>query len=114
MQSTYDPDKRKLLSALSHGSIFLSALVLSAGIPLAIWFVSDDLQVKESAQEALNFHLNVWAYGIVFGLLTLLLIGYPLLGVLFLVQIIMPVLAIIKSLRSPDETYRYPFIFRIL
>lgn len=114
MQSTYDSDKRKLLSALSHGSIFLSALVLSAGIPLAIWFVSDDPVVKDSAQEALNFHLNVWAYGIVFGVLTLLLIGYPLLGILFIVQILMPILAIVKALRNPDEAYRYPFIFRVL
>lgn len=114
MQSTYDSDKRKLLSALSHGSIFLSALVLSAGIPLAIWFISDDPVVKDNAQESLNFHLNVWAYGIVFGLLTLLLIGYPLLGILFVVQIVMPILAILKALRNPDEAYRYPFIFRVL
>ncbi|MEO0490956.1 MAG: DUF4870 domain-containing protein [Cyanobacteria bacterium P01_A01_bin.123] len=114
MQSTYDSDKRKFLSALSHGSIFLSALIVSAGIPLAIWFISDDSVVKDSAQEALNFHLNVWAYGIVFGLLTLLLIGYPLLGILFVVQILMPILAIIKALRNPEEAYRYPFIFRVL
>jgi hypothetical protein len=37
-----DLTKRKLLSALCHGSIFFSALVISVGIPVAILFVSDD------------------------------------------------------------------------
>ncbi|WP_346290972.1 DUF4870 domain-containing protein [Sphaerothrix gracilis] len=114
MQGTYDSDKRKLLVGLSHGSIFFSALLLSAGIPLAIWFVSTDPVVKESAQEALNFHFNVWLYGLIFGVLTLVLIGWPLLGILFIAQIALPILAIVKALRAPDTVYRYPFIFRIL
>ncbi|MFE4107371.1 DUF4870 domain-containing protein [Almyronema epifaneia] len=114
MQDSYDLDKRKLLIGLSHGSIFFSALLLSAGIPLAIWFVSSDPIVKESAQEALNFHFNVWLYGLIFWLLTFVLIGYPLLAILFVVQIVLPILAIIKALRAPETVYRYPFIFRIL
>lgn len=114
MQSSYDNDKRKLLSALSHGSIFLSALVLSAGIPLAILLVSDDPVVKDNAKEALNFHFNVWLYGIIFGLLAWLLIGIPLLVILFIVQIVMPILAILRCLSNPESVYRYPFIFRLL
>lgn len=114
MQSSYDSDKRKLLSAISHGSIFLSAAVLSAIVPLVIWIVSDDPVVKDNSKEALNFHFNVWLYGIIFGLLTWVLIGWPLLAILFLVQIILPILAILQSLRQPDSVYRYPFIFRLL
>ena len=114
MQTSYDSDKRKILSAVSHGSIFFSALVLTAGIPIAIWFISDDPVVKDNAREALNFHLNVWIYGIIFGILTWILIGYVLLGILFLVQLIMPILAVIKILRDSDSIYRYPFIFRPL
>ncbi|HEY9763267.1 MAG TPA: DUF4870 domain-containing protein [Trichocoleus sp.] len=114
MQSTHDHDKRKLLSALSHGSIFLTALVLSAGIPLAILILSDDPVVKDNAKEALNFHFNVWLYGIIFGVLTLVLIGWPLLGLLFLVQIALPIWAILRSLQAPENVFRYPFIFRPL
>jgi uncharacterized Tic20 family protein len=62
----YDVDKRKILSALSHGSIFFSLLGVSIGIPIAVLFVSDDPVVKENAKEALNFHFNVWLYGIIF------------------------------------------------
>ncbi|HEY9692910.1 MAG TPA: DUF4870 domain-containing protein [Oculatellaceae cyanobacterium] len=110
----YDPDKRKLLSALSHGSIFFSLLGVSIGIPIAILFVSDDPVVKENAKESLNFHLNVWLYGIIFGVLTLVLIGFLLLGILQLVNIVLPVLAIIHSLSDTEQPYRYPFIFRLL
>ena len=114
MDTTFDPDKRKLLSAISHGSIFLSTLVLSAGVPLAILFVADDPVVRDSAKESLNFHFNIWLYEIIFGFLTILLIGWPLLGLLFLVHTIMPILAILSCLKNPNEVYRYPFIFRLL
>ncbi|MFB2892447.1 DUF4870 domain-containing protein [Aerosakkonemataceae cyanobacterium BLCC-F50] len=111
---TYDMDKRKLLSALSHGSIFFSLLGISIGIPIAILFVSDDPVVKDNAKEALNFHLNVWLYGIIFGVLTLILIGFLLLGILQIVNMVVPILAILHCLSNTEQPYRYPFIFRLL
>ena len=114
MQTTHDSDKRKLLEALSHGSIFFSTFVLSAGLPLGIWFISDDPVVKDNALESLNFHLNVWLYTVIFGILTWVLIGWPLLGILWIVQLVMPILAILNSLRNPDQVFRYAFIFRLL
>jgi|SRR5919202_5187783 uncharacterized Tic20 family protein len=110
----YDPDKRKLLSALSHGSIFISALFVSIGIPIAILLVSDDPVVKENAREALNFHFNVWLYGLIFGALTVILIGLPFLGLVLLLSWVLPLLAIIQILGNPNHSYRYPFIFRLL
>jgi uncharacterized protein len=106
--------KRKLLSALCHGSIFLSALLVSVGIPIAILFVSDDPIVRDNAKEALNFHFNIWLYGIIFGVLTWVLIGWLLLGILALVNLILPIMAIAKIFGNPDTVFRYPFIFRIL
>lgn len=110
----FDPDKRKLLSALCHGSIFFSSLIVAVGIPLAILFVSEDPVVKENAKEALNFHFNVWLYGLIFGLLTFVLIGIPLLGLLFLVSFIMPIIATVQTINNPSRSYRYPLIFRLL
>lgn len=110
----YDTDKRKLLSALSHGSIFFSAALVSIGIPIAILLVSDDPVVKESAKESINFHFNVWLYGVIFGALVwVFLIGVPLLGLLLFLSWALPIMAIIQSLSNPNETYRYPFIFRL-
>lgn len=110
----YDTDKRKLLSALSHGSIFFSLTGVSIGIPIVVLFVSDDPVVKENAKEALNFHLNVWVYGIIFAVLTIVLIGFLLLGILQIVNFVLPILAILQSLSNPEQPYRYPFIFRLL
>jgi uncharacterized Tic20 family protein len=107
-------DKRKLLSALCHGSIFFSATIISVGIPIAILLVSDDLVIQGNAKEALNFHFNLWLYGIIFGILTLVLIGWVLLGLLAIFSIIMPILAIIKILGDPNQIFRYPFIFHLL
>lgn len=115
---SYDPDKRKLLSALSHASIFISATVVSIAIPIAILLVSDDPVVKESAKESINFHLNVWVYGGIIGFLCFILIGWllmPIIGPVFLLfNWIPPILAILKSFSNPNESYRYPFIFRVV
>lgn len=106
--------KRKLLDAICHGSIFFTAAFVSIGVPIAIFFISNDEIVQNNAKEALNFHLNVWVYGIIFGILTIVLIGWPLLGILGIVTLVMPILAIVKVLSNPNEVYRYPFIFRVL
>jgi len=115
---SYDPDKRKLLSALCHGSIFISATVVSIAIPIAILLVSDDSVVKESAKEAINFHLNVWVYAAIIGFLCAILIGWllmPIIGPVFLLfNWVPPILALIQSFSNPNQSYRYPFIFRLV
>lgn len=120
MQTTYDLDKRKLLSALAHGSIFLSPLVLTAGIPLTILLVSDDPVVKDNAREALNFHLNVWIYGAIAGFIGFFwwtIVVLPLiwaLGLALLLAWVVPIFAILKCFSDPDHPFRYPFILRLL
>lgn len=110
----YDSDKRKLLSVLSHGAIFLSATVLSVGLPIAILFLSEDPVVKGNARESINFHLNIYLYGVIFGILTVILIGFPLLFLLLAAMWILPIIAIVKVLADPTLIYRYPFIFRLV
>ena len=113
----YDTDKRKLLSALSHGSIFFSATLVSIGIPIAVLFVSDDPVVKENAKEAINFHFNVWLYGAIIGVLafiTLGLLGFILGPIYFLIHWGLSLWAVITTLGNPDQAFRYPFIFRLL
>ncbi len=113
METTFDSDKRKLFSIASHGSIFVSQLIFSAGVPLAIMLLSEDPIAKDNAKEALNFHFNMWLYSILLIIPSILLLGLPL-ALLGLVQVIMPALAILSSVSDPDNAYRYPFIFRPL
>lgn len=107
-------DQRKLLSALCHGAIFFSSMVVSIAIPLVILFTTDDSVVKANARESLNFHINLYIYGLVAAMLTIILIGIPLLFVLALISFVMPIIALVKVLDSPDQPYRYPFIFRLV
>ncbi|ELR98542.1 DUF4870 domain-containing protein [Gloeocapsa sp. PCC 73106] len=110
-------NKLKVLSILSHASIFLSSTLVSVGIPLTIFFVTGDETVKANARESLNFHFNVWLYGIIIGILTFLtfgLLGFILGPILLLITLIMPILAIIQVSNNPETAFRYPFIFRLL
>ncbi len=109
-----DTDKRKILSALCHGAIFFSVTILSIGIPIGILFITDDSVVKDNAKESLNFHINIYIYGIIFGILVWLLIGFPLLVLLGIVNFVMPIIAILNVMNNPNQPYRYPFIFRLL
>lgn len=114
----YDSDKRKLLSALCHGSIFFGSLLVFIGVPLAVMLVSDDPVVKDNAKESLNFHLNVWVYEVIIGILWASIIGIPLALLLmipfFLFHWILPILALVQVLGNPDAPYRYPLIFRFV
>lgn len=123
MQSS-DTGKRKLLSALSHGSIFISLSLVGIAIPIAVSVLSEDLIVKANAKEAINFHFNVWFWGAIlggvygvlsfisFGLLGLVL--WPLLVLGFLLHWGLSIWAIAHCLGDPDQPFRYPFIFRLV
>jgi uncharacterized protein len=106
-------EQRKLLSALCHAAIFFSSLLVSIGIPIAILLITSDPIVKANAVESLNFHINLYIYGILFALLVFIGIGIPLLILLGIASFIMPIIAIVKVLSNPDQPYRYPFLLRI-
>lgn len=109
-----DQNQRKLLSALCHGAIFFSSTVISIGIPIAILLISNDTVVKENAKESINFHINLFLYAILFGLLVLVAIGIPLLVLLGIASILLPIVAIVRVATEPQTPYRYPFIWRLL
>lgn len=112
----YDSDKRKLLSLLCHGAIFLSTLGLSIGVPIAVLLVSDDPVVKDNATEAINFHFNVWLYSTIILVLTVVtfgLAGFILAPIGYLLHWGLTIFAILHILKDPNQPYRYPFIFRL-
>ena len=107
----YDPDKRKILSALCHGACFFSSTIVSVGIPIIVLLVTDDPVVKANAKEALNFQITVFLWAIVGFFLTFVLIGFVILALLFIFSLIAPIIAIINVLADPDLRYRYSLIF---
>ena len=106
--------RRKLLSVLCHGSIFLSSLFVSIRIPIAVLFITDDPILKETVKEALDFHINLYLYAAIFALLILVATGILLLIMLGVVTFLMPIVALVRVLTEPSQPYRYPFIFRLV
>jgi hypothetical protein len=103
--------QRKVLSALCHGAIFLSSTIVSIGIPIAVFLISQDPVVKENAKESLNFHINLYIAGVIFGLLVFVAIGIPLLILLWVISMIMPIMAIVRVIENENTPFRYPFIY---
>jgi uncharacterized Tic20 family protein len=117
MQTDSNLDKQKLLSAISHASIFISALFVSIGIPIGILLVSEDAIVKENAKEAINFHLNVWLYGSIIAFLSFItfgLLGFILGPIWFVYHWGFSIWAILHCINNSNQAFRYPFILRVI
>ncbi len=112
----YDTDSRKLLSALSHGAIFLNFIVVPIAIPIVIFFTTQDPVVKDNAKEALNFYLNVWLFGIIIGVLVSATFGllWSLVPVWFVLHWGLTIWALFHVLGDSEKPFRYPFIFRVV
>lgn len=111
-------NQRKILSILCHATLFFSSTILSIAVPIVLMVAINDNVVKANAKESLNFHLNVWIYGLVLVALALTIINFRLLFLfvflLVIATLILPIFAIIKILKNPQKPYRYPFIFRLV
>ena len=70
--------------------------------------ISDDPFVEENAKNALNWQIFVGIYFFVSRLLTVVFIGFLLLPVVALIDLIFCVLAAMKA--NDDESWTYPLI----
>ena len=104
-------------TVLCHASALIGFLVPGAGhilAPLIVWLVKrgDSTEVDEHGKESLNFQITMLLYSIVAGILCLVLIGFALLAILHLLNV---VLVIVASLRASEgKLYRYPFTIRLI
>lgn len=82
--------------------------------PLIIWRSKRETMPFAAAQakESLNFQITIWLLGLVCGLLALVLIGFLLLWILGLVNVVLVVIAAIQV--RDGKPYRYPFCLRLV
>jgi uncharacterized Tic20 family protein len=99
----------------AHLSAF-STLVGVPGFvgPLVIWLMKKDESpfVEDQAKESLNFQITMFLAGVVAALLCLVFIGFLMLPVVFLLDIILPIFGAIAA--NKGEAYRYPFCVRLI
>ena len=102
---------------LCHASALLGFFIPGAAhilAPLVVWLVKrgESAEVNEHGKESLNFQLSMLIYSIIAGILTLVLIGFVLLPILHVLNVVFVILA---SLRASEGTlYRYPLTIRFL
>lgn len=100
-----------------HASALLGFFVPAGGhilAPLIVWLLKrgESAEVDEHGKESLNFQLSMLIYSVVAAVLMLMLIGFVLLPLLHVANL---VLVIIASLRASEgQMYRYPLTIRFL
>jgi uncharacterized Tic20 family protein len=99
----------------------LTALSMFIGLPfgnligpLVIWLIkkNDYPLVDEQGKESLNFQLSMTIYSVIAGLLCFVFIGFLLLAVLVIVDLILVIKASVRT--SNGQEYIYPYTIRFL
>ncbi len=112
-----DSSSTRTWSVLCHASALTGFFIPGAGHilgPLIVWLVKrgESPEVDEHGKESLNFQISMLIYSIISGILCLILIGFALLAILHVLNV---VLVIIASLRASEgQLYRYPLTIRLI
>lgn len=102
----------RLMAVLAH----VLALVYGVGVfgPLVIYLLRKDQSefVRENAKESLNFQITVLILALVCIPLCLIAIGFVLLWVLAVMNVVLVIMAAVKA--NDNRIYRYPVNFRLV
>lgn len=82
--------------------------------PLIVWLIkrSDSPEIDAHGKEALNFQITMLLYNLAAGVLCLVLIGFVLLVVLHILNVVFVIIAALKA--GEGQTYRYPLTLRLI
>jgi uncharacterized Tic20 family protein len=82
--------------------------------PLIVWLIKrgDSSEIDRHGKEALNFQISMLIYNLVAGVLCLLLIGFALLAILHILNVVFVIIAALKT--SEGQMYRYPLTIRLI
>ena len=104
-------------TALCHASALLGVFVHFPGhvlAPLVVWLIKRDEspEIDAHGKEALNFQISMLIYNVVAAVFCLVLIGFLLLPLLWILNALFVIIAAIKA--SDGQLYRYPMTIRFL
>ena len=104
-------------TVLCHATALAGFFVPWAGHilgPLIIWLAkrSDSPEIDEHGKESLNFQISMLIYNVIAGVLCLVLIGFVILGILHILNLVLVIVASIQA--SEGKLYRYPLTIRLI
>jgi uncharacterized Tic20 family protein len=104
-------------NVLCHATALAGFFVPWAGHilgPLIVWVAkrSDSPQIDEHGKESLNFQISMLIYNVIAGVLCLVLIGFVILGILHILNLVLVIVASIQA--SEGKFYRYPITIRLI
>ena len=100
----------KNIAVLTH----LAGTVFSIFPSLIVWLLKrdDSAYIGDQARDALNFQITVLIAYAISSVLMVILVGFALMGIVWLGNILFSIVAAIAA--SKGEYYRYPLTLRLL
>jgi len=100
----------KNIATITH----LGGILFSFVPALIVWLLKkdDSEYIAAQAKEALNFQITVLLAQFVAGVLIFILVGFLLLAIIWVINIVLCIIAAIST--SKGENYRYPFTLRLI
>lgn len=107
----------RLWTILCHASALLGVFLHFPGHvlgPLIVWLAKRDESPELDAhgKESVNFQLSMLLYNVIAGVFCIVLIGFVLLPILWVVNAVFVIIASIQA--SDGKLYRYPITIRFL
>jgi uncharacterized protein len=104
-------------NVLCHATALAGFFVPWAGHilgPLIVWLAkrNDSPEIDEYGKESLNFQISMLIYNVIAGVLCLVLIGFVILFILHILNLVLVIVASIQA--SEGKFYRYPMTIRLI
>ena len=117
METSTSSSNVRTWTVLCHATALAGFFVPWAGHilgPLIVWLAKrgDSPEIDGHGKESLNFQISMLIYSLVAGVLCLVLVGFVLLGILHILNLVLVIIASIQA--SEGKLYRYPISIRLI
>jgi uncharacterized protein len=117
METSTSSSNVRTWTVLCHATALAGFFVPWAGHilgPLIVWLAKrgDSPEIDVHGKESLNFQISMLIYSLIAGVLCLVLIGFVLLGILHILNLVLVIIASIQA--SEGKLYRYPISIRLV
>jgi uncharacterized protein len=115
--STSGSKEARTWAVLCHASALIGFFLPAVGHilgPLIVWLIKrgEFPEIDEHGKESLNFQISMLIYSLIAAVLCLLLIGFFILAILHILNLVLVIVASVQA--SEGRLYRYPLTIRLI